>query len=62
MEDVKLRNVSAKSAEDALSCVLHFNKEYPNRIGIRHGVAYSKPDSQTFYVYRTKTNIVAVGQ
>lgn len=62
MEAVKLKNVNLKSAGDALDCAIHFSENYAERRGVRNGVAYSKKDYQTFYVYRTKTCIVAVGQ
>lgn len=34
-----------------------FNVEYPDRIGLRDGVGY-RVLTDTFYVYRTKTQIV----
>jgi len=37
-----------------------FHTEYPDRIGIRNGVAYQIL-TYTFYVYRTKTQIVVRG-
>lgn len=62
MEDVKLKNVSLSSAQDALDCVKMFSLDYPDRKGFSAGVVYSKAGSQTFYVYRTKTSLVAAGQ
>ncbi len=62
MEDIKIKNVSMNSVEDAIDCVKHFSTTYPYRMGINNGCAYSKKDHQAFYVYRLRTTLVVVGQ
>lgn len=63
MIDIKLRNVKIEDADEAIWTIQCFMTSYPERRGIRNGVAYgitTRPVS--FYVYRTDKTVVCVGQ
>lgn len=48
----------------ALRLARQFQDEYPDKEGVRDGVAYVREDAQedVMYVYRTKTSIIVSGQ
>lgn len=47
--------------EKSVELAKQFIVDFPYRIGIRNGVAYSNPKwARSFYVYRTKTGMVVV--
>lgn len=55
--NLKLVNVPTEAWQQAAKVAKDFDAVWPERSGIRQGVAYT--DSwQAFYVYRTKTSIV----
>jgi hypothetical protein len=60
--DLKIRNTPPDAWEAAAALAARFVKEYPERVGVGAGVAYTKRGSPTFYVYRTKTSIVVLGE
>lgn len=62
MTDVKFRNVKLEDLDDAVWCVQHFAKTYPERRGVNNGCAYAKQGYQSYYVYRLTTMFVCVGQ
>lgn len=45
----------------AVDAARDFNRNYPDRIGIRQGCAYSHREGPIFYVYRTKSMIIVRG-
>jgi len=65
MTDIKLIVRRAKQTEwdEARKVAELYLKDYPERMGIRAGLAYwnGKVGDATMYVYRTKTAVVVVG-
>ena len=62
MTDIKLRNVKLEHADEAIWTIQCFMTSYPERRGIRNGVAYGGVSTCPFYVYRTDKTVVCVGQ
>ena len=57
MMDLNLVNVPPSAWQRAAQLGKQFDDEWPERSGIRHGVAYTGA-TDTYYIYRTKTQLV----
>lgn len=63
MINIKLVNIPEDRSQGAVSLAYVFNRQYPNRMGLRSGCGYLPDDGGVpLYVYRTKTQIVVRGQ
>lgn len=63
MATIKLVNVDEHDLAYAANLAVHFVRQYPDRIGLRNGVAFTKDCvDYSLYVYRTKTQIVVRGR
>ena len=55
--NLKLVNVPPDAWQQAAQLGKQFNDEWPERSGIREGVAYTGK-AAAYYIYRTKTQLV----
>lgn len=60
-QQFKFRNIPAENLDLAVKCIRTFVKDFPDRFGSYHGVGFMV-DGVSFYVYRTGTMVVCVGQ
>lgn len=61
MKELKIKNVPEDRWHIAAALGIKFQEEFPDRAGIRDGVAYIRGSDPAYYVYRTKTQVVVVG-
>lgn len=61
MTEAKLRNIPVERWAIATQLAVQFLDEFPDRVGIRDGVAYVRGSDPAYYVYRTKTQVIVVG-
>ena len=61
MTDVKIRNTPVERWAIATHLAVQFLDEFPDKMGIHDGVAYVRGSDPTYYVYRTKTQVIVVG-
>lgn len=61
--ELKIKRVSPYDWDFAIKVAKSFIEEYPERIGLRDGVGYTcdQDHSIHMYVYRTKTQVIVVG-
>lgn len=57
--DITLKGLPSHMQKEALTAVNTFCSAYPDRIGIRKGVAYQRL-SKALYVYRTNAGNIVV--
>ncbi|GAA5627495.1 hypothetical protein Brsp05_02786 [Brucella sp. NBRC 12953] len=63
MATIKLVNVDEHDLAYAANLAVHFVRQYPDRMGLRNGVAFTKDCvDYSLYIYRTKTQIVVRGR
>ncbi len=60
--DVKLRNVPPENWLVAAQLAKQFEDRHPESSGIQQGCAYTRAGNPSYYIYRTKTSLVVLGQ
>lgn len=60
--NLKLVNVPPENWLVAAQLAKQFDDQHPQSSGIQQGVAYTKKGNPSFYIYRTKTSLVVLGQ